>query len=279
MEKIPTLPTKARAKTSYSQRCDKNANPEVARRAETQRLINSCLGTEKQRLQFGLMTHDNFGAYSPKWTIPSSRQEPIIKDIFPGPGQYNIPHHSKDYRYPHVIAEREETDYSTLTSRCDLPDNRVYPELKKRTIPPQDGIHYYMPVPVSPPPRYIPPPFGEKKSLKISERYKEEPYNPAPGPGKYDPNTLPHVPAYPIPAARTRSAFDETGPDTPGPGAYNITNQIKKAPRWAERLRVPSKRYKDKERTRERPWAPSQSSNERTPKSTRRTSYSSQTHV
>jgi hypothetical protein len=206
------------------------------------------------------MSHDSFGAYSPHWTIPGSRrpQKPPT-EANPGPGQYNVPAHERDLRYPPVIGTRQGRDYSTLTSSVELVQLPGMPEKCPQSIGPLDGVRFYMPMPVSPAPSFVPGPSGGSKKVTIGPKRKDEPVNPAPGPGTYSPQNGFAAPMHKFPQMQEREIFSEP-PDTPGPGAYEVIPQLAKPPRWAEKLRVRTRGMEERAATRLRPW--SQSSRE-----------------
>lgn len=212
--------------------------------------------SEKQRLQFGLMTRNSFGAFSPQWTIPSSRPERVLKDTGPGPGQYNVPSVEKDLRYPHVIAERKLPDYETITSGIEIPNTSQFPKPKPAHIGSLDGQHYYLPMPVSPSPNYAPTMFDRSGGVKIGERHKDPDADDVPGPGTYSPTRVAEKrsPAFQIPHVTTREFWPKH--DTPGPGSYEVTKGVRTPTRWASKLRVRTEEMKQREAERERPWAP-----------------------
>jgi hypothetical protein len=217
--------------------------------------VSRTLVSEKQQIQFGLMTRDSFGAYSPHWSIPSSRRPPTLPNEHnPGPGYYEVPHHEKDLRYPHVIANRPEFDYSTLTSNVEFVRLKGMPVSPPLSISPLDGIHFYMPMPVSPPPTFNPETFSLSKGATIGLKRRDEPLNPAPGPGTYSPAV--HFPSisHLFPRMQEREIFREI-PETPGPGTYQTTPPLVKPPRWAGKLRVRTEEMKERETQRNRPWS------------------------
>jgi hypothetical protein len=221
----------------------------------SQTSVAHTLISEKQQLQFGLMTHDAFGAYSPQWTIPSSRQpQKALNERNPGPGQYEVPPPERDLRYPHVIGLRPPFEYSTLTSPVDLVRLPGMPERCPQTIGPLDGIRFFMPIPVSPPPGFNPPTFTPAKGVTIGPKRKEEPPNPAPGPGAYSPTPRFTSPHHGFPRMNERDIFRDI-PDTPGPGAYETVPQLAAPPRWAGKLRIRTQKMKDREVQRKRPWS------------------------
>jgi hypothetical protein len=211
--------------------------------------------SEKQHLQFGLMSHDSFGAYSPQWTIPSSRHPPKPPPDFPGPGHYQVPAHPPDLRYPHVIVQKPVYDDATITSNVDMTTPRRFPGDDTRRIAEWDGIHYYMPIPISPPPSYNPPVFDPRRRTTIGPKRKDDPPGPSPGPAKYTPvAVLPRSAAFGIPKVQKREVWEDP-PDTPGPGEYETIPQLRKPKRWAGKLRVRTERMKKKDATRDRPWS------------------------
>jgi hypothetical protein len=213
--------------------------------------------SDKQRLQFGLMSHDTFGAFTPQWTIGSSRRPPKPPPDYPGPGKYDPPDHvPADTRYPPAIFPRPVYSDATITSNVDMTTPREFPADNGKTISRLDGSHYYLPMPVSPAPSFSPPVFDPRRRTTIGPKMKDQPPHFSPGPAKYSPVVvmIPRAPAYGIPKTPKREVFEDP-PDTPGPGTYETIKQLKKPKRWAGKLRVQTERIKRKEEGRERPWS------------------------
>jgi hypothetical protein len=213
--------------------------------------------SEKQRLQFGMMTHDSFGAYSPHWTIPSSRRPPKPENDFPGPGHYEVPPGQQDRGPKYAISPRLTTSDETATSKIDFFRPGGILDATRQTIGPVDGLHYYMPIPVSPAPSYVRRSFDGTKGITIGPKRPDIPPNAAPGPGRYSPTdiNLLRNPHFEFPRTVERDPFGKS-PDTPGPGAYETAPQPSAPKRWAGKLRVKTKRTRAKEAARDRPWAP-----------------------
>jgi hypothetical protein len=225
---------------------------EIAVRPSTSVALRSFI-SEKQRLQFGLMTQDSFGAYSPQWTIPSSRRPQKPTNDFPGPCDYNVP--SCPAGPKRAISPRAASRDDTVTSQIDFYRPNGILDVPPQTIGVPDGRHYFMPVPVSPPPSFVHPSFDRTKVATIGPKRPEIPPNPAPGPGRYSPtdDSLLRRPRFEFPKTVARDPFGEI-PDTPGPGAYETVPQPGAPKRWAGKLRVKSKRTRAKEVARGRPW-------------------------
>lgn len=251
MSDLPTLPV--RPHTSVAKRRGPSQVEFADRMAATTQFTSRVSISEKQKLAFGMMTHDSFGAWSPQWTIPSSRRDIKKRDEFPGPGTYDP--NEKNFKYHHIIENRPEADYSTLTSNVDIMNERDLQSPKKVTIAPLDGFHYYSRMPQSPGPQYSPPAFGGRPVTIASKRREEKPSG-NPGPGAYSPTnaTAKKVPSYEFPRFMKREVWQESL-DTPGPGSYETVKQPKKPKRWAGKLRVRTSYMKERELYRDRPWA------------------------
>jgi hypothetical protein len=142
------------------------------------------------------------------------------------------------------------------TSRIDFFRPGGILDATPQTIGADDGLHYYMPVPVSPPPSYVRAGFDRQKGATIGPKRPDIAPNPAPGPGRYSPTevALPRNPHFKFPKTAARDPFGDT-PDTPGPGAYETVQPPSAPKRWAGKLRVKTKRTRAKEAARDRPWA------------------------
>ena len=231
---------------------------------------------ETRKIKYISSAPDDFGTHSPHWTIPSSRTDPPAPPDYPGPGQYNIPPEIRVNRKNFVgqtIGIREETNYATVTSGIDYTSHRLFPEIRRRSISAQSNRHFYD-APVTPAPNYTPPGL-EPKKITIGQRYKERPPDNIPGPDAYNVKRpdLPTSICYSLPRkdlgeARSRSVTvlrnnttntilfnSEPVPDTPGPGAYNVTPELRRPKRWTERLRVKPQKYTRVHTQYERPWA------------------------
>ena len=250
---LPTLPV--RAQTSVAKRREIKSVDFGDQMAATTQFTSRVFISEKQRLAFGMMTHDSFGAFSPQWTIPSSRREPRKKDEVPGPGAYELLT-EKDSKYHHIIENRPEADYSTITSNVEIMNERDLQKPKNRTIGPLDGFHYYSRMPKSPAPCYSPPVFDGIRPMTIGSKRRDERPSGVPGPGAYSPTqaTAKKVPSYEFPRFMKREVWQDAL-DTPGPGSYETVKQPKKPKRWAGKLRVRTADMKARESCRDRPWA------------------------
>lgn len=208
---------------------------------------------ESRKFEYHSPYFDDFGTHSPRWTIPSSRKTSIPQD-YPGPGHYQVPHVPIDHRLKHTICVRRDMDTAPLTSNIDCMLEKSFPSIRPMTISSLCGKHFYdrqeTPAPV-----YMPPGMFPKK-LTISQRYKErEPEN-TPGPCEYSPKMVncKGTPSYSFSKTKFRSFADDID-DNPGPGAYNVTKPIRRAPRWTEKIRVLPHNYSRIHKEHERPWA------------------------
>ena len=231
---------------------------------------------ETRKIKYISSAPDDFGTHSPHWTIPSSRPDPPAPPDYPGPGQYNIPPdfgvHRKNF-VGQTIGVKSETNYATITSGIDYTATRVFPEIRRRSISQQSGRHFYD-LPQTPAPSYASPGIQAKK-ITIGQKYKEKKPDTIPGPAEYDvkradlPTSIQHaLPRKDLAEVRSRSVTvlrnnnnstplftNESVPDTPGPGAYNIIPEMKRPKRWTERLRVKPQKYTRAHSQYDRPWA------------------------
>lgn len=202
-----------------------------------------------------------FGNSTPKWTIPSSRHEPRAPYPIPPPGYYTIPEDSGRNTMNHIIQDREDCDYSTITSNIDFTCNRVFPEKKPLHINNRGGIVYsyksenHEPV-------FVYNTFGGRNATRISERMPAPVPDPVPSPTHYNPvhPKMETSVVATIPKAKERDLNKEIlKNDTPGPGSYDITESVRPYTNWTSRLRVKSNRYHPPtENT--RPWDVAKSS-------------------
>lgn len=184
----------------------------------------------------------SFGTGSPKWTIGSSRSDNRTQVTIPGPGYYDWQSNEKR-SIGHQITDRGITKYDTSTSNIDFRMTHEFPKLKPVTIGINDG-RGYIPKVESPDPSYSPPVFGSDTTARIYERHEPKDRTSLPGPGSYSPvfSANHRSPGYVMPRIpNTRHSNPELHP---GPGSYNITSDIKPAPKWTNKFRVHFKRLK-----------------------------------
>ena len=239
---------------------------ETTAKAKTVTFSSTARIQEKRKVKYVSSAPDDFGTQSPHWTIPSSRTDPPPPPDYPGPGQYNIKSSirvNKKNFIGQTIGVRGETKYSTDTSNINIPNIRAFPEIRRRSISELSGRHFYDLDP-TPAPTYNSPGLELKKKT-IGARFKEKKPDKIPSPAEYDVKRV-DLPS-PIYVALPRkedvyksrslsydSGLGESINDTPGPGAYNVTPELRKPKKWTERLRVHPERYTRPHFEYDRPW-------------------------
>jgi len=198
---------------------------------------------------------DDFGTSTPHWTIPSSRKDPPPPIETPGPGQYQYSTIEKDSKIPHVISNKEERKYESITSTIDYIDVRVFPKIRPVSMGHITGKHFYD-QPETPPPTYSPP-STLGKTVAIRQKHPEKEKDPIPGPASYSPQDPQRrsSPCFSFSKTKSRMLPIEKSDDIPGPGAYNVTPTLRKAPRWTEKLRVKPKQFTRPHGDYDRPWS------------------------
>lgn len=173
-----------------------------------------------------------FGKNGVHVTIGSSRKEEKPLSLSPGPAAYD----TFDYVRTtpcFTLKSRPEVDYSTDTSRCDVPDLRQYPRKLDRKIGLRVNTDLW-PTNDNPLAAYdIPAPSTPKVSIRSRIPI---PVNDTPGPGQYSPRTPKTQYQATFPKLRTRNAF-ECRSVSPGPGQYNINRSLIRTEKWKGAIR------------------------------------------
>lgn len=203
--------------------------------------------------------YNQFGASTPRWTIPSSRKGPKPPPDYPPPGQYDVPLEPFNQKYHHSIQEREITDYRTITSNIDYIYHPYFPKKDSfkhnfvPTVPDDEKKISFIGKSDSPGPGYnireVQPrtDYYKKHNIGKHEPPKEPIVESSPSPQDYSPVivSLPRSPAYSFEKIVVSDEGKPARPvdlGTPGPGAYNVGPQVRRPPRWAEKLTVHSTR-------------------------------------
>lgn len=246
-----------RCKTAVSPR--KRTGSSFAKRSKTAMSPNrasTSLGRRKQHYIVRDLTR--FGADAPSWTIGGSRRPDKPPPDFPSPDHYDVPLNPCYKKLSHTIQERELMDYRTITSDIDFIDRKEITNVKNATIGSLDGTSF-IPKSHSPAPSYHPDDYKPKHNYKqhvIEKKYAPEKRDVIPSPQDYHPTDInrPNTPCYSLPRAPIKRFSDEIKSEVPGPGSYNVGPQVKRAPRWSERLRVMPNKYKRPDKIVIKPW-------------------------
>lgn len=213
----------------------------------------SQLKSEKARFYMSFQSYGAFGTDTPRWTIPSSRKPPPPPDSTPAPGNYNIPSIGIEVKNKGFTFSRADTSLIKNPNKCevmlthDFPENSQTGKVPIQISSKSNLDHFYLPMPVSPAPTYIPPSLGNQRKSSIGSRCNDDAYKTiSPGPGKYTPkDTIEKKSlACSVPRSKRKNLFKEYENDNPGPGAYNVTPPIRRAPRWTSLQRKKTKRIK-----------------------------------
>lgn len=200
---------------------------------------------EKHPIRYFRYTPKNpyiFGQDAKSITIGCSRKPPPPPEEVPGPGTYEIGGKSFQIDIPHTIQNRQETDYTSISSKIGFlqlePFTRPATSIYRR----DDKSLFY--INDAPGPNYLPESDLTSTGPKIGNKinYKEFDCT-IPGPGLYSPSvelTRPKTAAYTLSKSKQREVWGQI-PKTPGPGEYNVIPNLSKPKRWAGKLRVPSK--------------------------------------
>lgn len=181
-----------------------------------------------------------FGQDGKSITIGCSRNNSDIIEYASEPASFNVSG-SLYRKIPHTIQNRQETDYSTISSKVDYisltPFTRPKTSIHLRT----ETINHASDTPG---PSYFPtsatPRSSPKIGLKLNYKFCDETI---PGPGQYSPSvslTRPKSAAYTI-AKSTEDVPWADLSNTLGPGEYNISQYLSKPKRWAQKLQIKPK--------------------------------------
>ena len=218
----------------------------------------ACTAFSKRRTRRPVRDPLRFGADSPSWTIGCSRSATKNPPDSPSPDQYDVPADPYPKRPAHVIQGKETRTTRPITSDIDYIEYRKFPDIKKRTIGVLDGTSF-VPKSETPGPSYFPDDVKPKHNYKqhvIELRWPDPKPDQIPNGLKYNPKdpSRPSTPSFTVPKAPVKRFNDEID-DIPGPGSYNVGPQMRRAPRWTERIRVLPSRYRYQRRPpREKPW-------------------------
>lgn len=183
-----------------------------------------------------------FGQDGKAVTIGVSRKPPPPPEDTPGPGAYDFDPKTLFIELPHIIQNRPETDYSTLTSKCDYPELTPFVR-PNTTIHQRDNIRFFS-LNDAPAPQYVPPSLMNK-SVMIRPRITQRSYDCSPGPGYYTPtdSTRPRSAAFTVSRTKERELWEKPV-DAPGPGQYEVLPKLSKPKRWAQKLRTPVSKHR-----------------------------------
>jgi hypothetical protein len=179
-----------------------------------------------------------FGQTAPAITIGISRPPPPPPEDFPSPDAYNVDPKTLYIDIPHLIQNRQETDYSTLTSGVDFLD--LVPFTRPQTnIGGRDNFRFFA-INDAPAPSFFPETTWALKPITIGGRITTTVNaTDSPGPGQYEAlGSRPDTAGFTIPRNPKRELWDPPA-ETPNPGLYNVLPQLSKPKRWAGKLRVP----------------------------------------
>ena len=232
-----------------------------ARMSQTVAPVRTRFRPENAKLFMANQVLGGFGNDSPKWTIGASRRPDIVTDPTPDPAQYNIPEVGINTSRAFSIGQRTGPEYGVRHTAA-TPES--FKTMRPRVFPESRPIHIGERPPdtqpfVSPGPSYYPPPMGGGLGPVIGEKHPEDGREGTPGPGQYSPEypATHSAPAYTVPRSGHGQSFvDEYKNDYPGPGAYNIEKPLMRAPKWTNRRREKSKRFRKMWEERDRPWNP-----------------------
>ncbi|OHS94685.1 hypothetical protein TRFO_39126 [Tritrichomonas foetus] len=203
------------------------------------------------RLRMTSIRTEQFGSFSPSWTIGSSRRPPKAPDETPGPSDYIPKNVNLRKSQEHQITKAFDRNYKTITSDIETPNlreieensprNRRFRQYKSLRIGDRSDTFFYIP---SDAPGTI---YDTNRSTlspvgyRIATRYRD-PENTNPGPGAYSPRDVRPPKMATMARTKSREIFVPAEPDIPGPGAYDVSPPPRKGARW----------FKDRRTTREK---------------------------
>lgn len=134
----------------------------------------------------------------------------------------------------YTIKHKEDTNYKTITSQLETPNLRSFPKIRRSTISNTGHGLFYYPV-EGPDVMYDVKTTTLDRGCTIGKRYYPRPPQ-TPGPGQYETRTKVTPKFATLPKQSKQDLWSVS--DSPGPGQYNVTPPIKRAPRWFSRRRI-----------------------------------------
>ena len=181
-----------------------------------------------------------FGKDSTPILIGSSRKEPNEPERSPGPAAYDTFELSKSSPC-FTLKSRPEVDYSTITSKIELPLIREYPRKLEKHIGIRETTQFWQNS-ETPAPQLTHRSMGVPK-IVIHEKVKDHVEN-LPGPGQYSPRTKSPVYMATFAKQKHRDAFNTRRSYSPGPAKYTIDRSIIGKEKWKGAIRpLPSWDY------------------------------------
>lgn len=184
---------------------------------------------------------EEFGSFSPRWTISSPRRDSRRYDSAPGPGKYDPPRATCVPKPGPPMAARPNYSYRTVTSNIDYGEVPRDPVFRPMTIGSRKKTYFYIPTDGSPKLFDLPkdtvirgPTIGKKIPWKPNDN---------PGPGAYSPRDLRSPKLVTVAKATEKPLTRSSG--TPGPGAYSPRAEQK--PKWFMSIRPLKKPLYDDE--------------------------------
>jgi hypothetical protein len=175
-----------------------------------------------------------FGQDAKSITIGTLRRRIVQLEATPGPGQYSVMANGPPDFQKHVIQNRPEVDYRSISRNVDFSPLTPFARPKTR-IGELDGRSYFI-LPETPAPIYMPRYCQSSIAPSIKPRFTQREVSDVPGPGAYEPYR-PSTVSFTMPRAQVRG-FWESDTQIPGPGKYDTAHIPKVPKKWAEKLRV-----------------------------------------
>ena len=166
---------------------------------------------------------------------PSSKIEEV-----PGPGQYEQKSNIFYQQNPHKIQGKYSSSIETITKDCDFPSLSSFVPRSPITIHENIPQSYITPSD-TPGPTFCPQ--SHTRPMTIGYRSRSRDSTESPGPAAYNVRKMTgewDSIIFPTFCRNTQRNIWSEQPQTPPPGAYEVTAPIKKTGKWADRLR-PSK--------------------------------------
>jgi hypothetical protein len=212
--------------------------------------------TEKARFFLQMRSGGGFGNGSPQWTIPSGRRSPPPADPTPDPGRYDIPFVGIDSSRRTAIRHHDEPRWKPGPDEYLI--RRQFPEIRPKHIASiHENERFFMPLPDSPAPTYVPQDGPGRKCSSIGVKRPRPDATAVPGPGQYNPEnpSIIKTPAYSLVGVNRKCYTESELNDNPGPGAYDIGPQLSRPPKWTNKARERSSRFRALWQSRDRPWS------------------------